>query len=62
VPPTWSNHVVKSCTIADRDDGASVDAGGACAWTSAKPDSRMKREKLVVFNILSLIIIAPPQH
>ena len=42
------------------NDGASVGAGGACAWTSAKPDNRKKREKLAVPNILSFIIIAPP--
>jgi len=58
--PMWSHQLVKSCTIADRGDGASVGAGGACAWTSAKPDNRKKREKLVVPNILSFIIIAPP--
>jgi len=49
--------LVKSCTNIDRRDGASVGAGGACA--SAKPDSRKKREKLVVLNILSFIIITP---
>ena len=60
--PMWSHQLVKSCTIADRGDGASVGAGGSCAWTSAKPDNRKKREKLAVPNILSFIIIAPPQR
>jgi hypothetical protein len=53
--PMWSHQLVKSCTIADRG------AGGSCAWTSAKPDNRKKREKLAVPNILSFII-APPQR
>jgi hypothetical protein len=54
--------LVKSCTIADNGDGAAVGAGGACAWTGAKPDNRKKREKLAVPNILSFIINAPPQR
>ena len=58
--PMWSHQLVKSCTIADRGDGASVGASGSCAWASAKPDNRKKREKLAVPNILSFIIIAPP--
>ena len=63
VPPTWSSHVVKSCTIRDRRDGVSVGAGGVCAWTSAIPENRKKREKLLVINILSFLIITPPtQH
>ena len=58
--PTWSNHVVKSCTIANRGDGASVGAGSACVWTSATATSWKKTEKLAVLNICSLIIVAFP--
>jgi hypothetical protein len=57
----WFTHVVKSCTIVDRGDGASVGAGGggACACTGA--DRKTNREKLAVLNAPGFIIIAPPK-
>jgi hypothetical protein len=61
LPATWFNHVVKSCAIADRGDGASVGAPlvAACAWADAKTDSKKNREKLTVPNTLAFIIFAP---
>ena len=60
-PRMWFTHVVKSRTIVDRGDGASVGAGdgGACACTGA--DRKTNREKLAVLNTPSFIIIAPPK-
>ena len=61
LPATWFSHVVTSCAIADRGDGAPLGAPltASCERAGAKTVSRKNREKMAVPNTLSFIIVAP---
>ncbi len=53
------NQVIKSCTILDAGEGASLDGDGACAGTDTAPNSRKDRANVTV---LSARTIWPPLY